>query len=265
MKKILLSAVLLLMLVTTASCSELAGKISVFNFDDYQDYDLYHLRYGRGAVIVAVEKTDYEEAKARFEIHQQLLKEAADTEIKPLREEMRRLEEQLRELGYDSYQPSLLESLRRQIEEPDSRRSRTSSNPKREAEQQQRRIQAFRILTQIEILKEKINKLHYRQKIYLTNLQLSMLYTHNIPKDSEIYTRFDKILEIEEIDGYLKIKLEFIENVRNDHKYHSHEINKVSRIFDSKQKGGLASSVVTRIIPVDDVTFEIISNPDYQE
>lgn len=31
-----------------------------FNFDDYRDHDLYHIRYGRGAVIVAIPGIDEE-------------------------------------------------------------------------------------------------------------------------------------------------------------------------------------------------------------
>ena len=57
----------------------------VFNFEDFTDHELYHLRYGKSAVIVAIPEEDYEENKKTWDQYEQDVAEEARKKRKSLK------------------------------------------------------------------------------------------------------------------------------------------------------------------------------------
>jgi hypothetical protein len=168
-----------------------------FNFDELASHDLYHLRYGRGAIIVAVPEENPHEAEPDWVEHHQSLVQEARQIIKPQKEE---IDKRLVELK--SALSSLLMAKRQSV-----------------------RVQGFRdepdpdetsLLAEIKALEYRKNVLSIPRMMYRSNLQLAMFYTHNISAQSDTDTRFDHILEIVESGTHLTLSLAFTDRETRD-------------------------------------------------
>ena len=102
---------------------------------------------------------------------------------------------------------------------------------------------------EISSLEEKKRSLLHVKKKYVTHLQLAQFYTHSISPQSEVYTRFDTVIRIEERGNHVRLVLIFSDNIYRDHSYYSRiGLNAV----------GPLTGVVERILPIENVTLEII-------
>ena len=217
---------------------------TAFNFDELANHDLYHLRYGRGAIIVAVpaENPD-EDEPAWVEHHQSLVQEARQI-IKPQKEE---IDKRLVELK--SALSSLMMAKRQSGTEQGSR---NDPDPDETS-----------LLAEIEALEYRKSGLRIPRMKYRSNLQLAMFYTHNISAQSDTDTRFDRILEIVESGTHLTLSLAFTDQLSDQHKYHS-KISHAHRVQPGcpGQGSGVITGIVKRVVPLDRVTLEIVSRPE---
>ena len=206
----------------------------IFNFEGLTDYQLYHMRYGKGALIVAIPEEDYEASKKTWDQYQQNFAEEARKKRKTLKLKIADLESELRNVIGDFI-----------------KRGRQPSSDE------------VRIKNEIELLERKQKDLYYVQKQCLTNMQLAMFYTHNISSQSEVHTRFDRIISIEELSNHVKILLEFTDRLSENHVYHSKIKLSNSNASEHKKGTGMIEGAVKRIVPINNVTLEVITRPKH--
>ena len=204
----------------------------IFNFEDLTDHELYHMRYGKGALIVAIPEEDYEESKKTWDQYHHDVAEEARKKRKALNLKIADLKKELRNVTGDII-------IRGQPPSSDE----------------------VRIKNEIESLEHEQKDLHYLQKQYFTNMQLAMYYTHNISSQSEVHTRFDRIISIEELSNHVKILLEFTDRLSEKHVYHSKIKISNSNASERKKGTGIIEGVVKRIVPINNVTLEVITRP----
>ena len=206
----------------------------IFKFEDLKDHELYHLRYGKGAVIVAIPEEDYEESKKTWDQYEQDVAEEARKKRKSLKLKIADLKKELRNVTGDFI-----------------KRGQPPSSDE------------VRIKNEIESLEHKHKDLHYVQKQYFTNMQLAMFYTHNISPKNEVHTRFDRIISIEELGNHVKILLEFTDRLSENHVYHSKIKSSNSNAPELKKGPGIIEGFVKRIVPINNVTLEVITRPKH--
>lgn len=206
----------------------------IFNFEDLTDHRLYHLRYGKGAVIIAIPEEDYEESKKTWDQYEQDVAEEARKKRKSLKLKIADLKKELRNVTGEVII-----------------RGKPPSSDE------------IRIKNEIESLEHKLKDHHYVQKQCFTNLQIAMFYTHNISPQSEVHTRFDKIISIEELSSHVKILLEFNDRLSQKHVYHSKIKISNSNAAELKKGPGIIEGVVKRIVPINNITLEIITRPKH--
>lgn len=73
--------------------------MKIFNFENLNDHDLYHLRYGKGAVIVAVLKQQSDMNQDKWDELQEERHRQASSEIKPLEDNIAVLKKSRPHLG----------------------------------------------------------------------------------------------------------------------------------------------------------------------
>jgi hypothetical protein len=208
----------------------------VFNFEGLAGYELYHLRYGKGAVIIAMPKENDEELIAAWDQYQTNAAKESKSKIAPLNQKISDLKA---DLG---------KAFRSRIQKKEKSTSEEENRIKEEIQQLENEIQGLR---------------HVAQK-YFTNMQLAMFYTHNISPESEVHTRFDNILNIEELGSHVKIVLKFNDQIHSNHIYHRKIESGSYNASDSRTGANVLEGVVTRIVPVSNVTLEIIERPILQ-
>ena len=190
----------------------------LFNFENLVEHDFYHLRYGRGAVIVAIRKEDPEVSRRNWESAQEELYKISLEVRKPIRKKINEMEELKMNTGK-------LHEIR-EHNEP--------------------------IEEEIAALKRKLSFVAHRKKPYFTNLQIARFYTHNLPPQSEAHTRFDMISSIDESDTHVEIILDFSDQSLLDHPYH-----KKIGVSDHTRSNPIEGRV-KRIVPIENVTLEVI-------
>jgi hypothetical protein len=208
----------------------------IFNFEELAGYELYHLRYGKGAVIIAIPKENDEELIAIWDQYEQKAAEDSRSKMKPIKQKIFDLKV---DLG---------EAFRVRIQKKEKSMSEEEN----------------RIKGEIERLEEELKNLAHVTKKYYTNMQLAMFYTHNISPQSEVDTRFDKILNIEELDSHVKMVLQFTDKIHSNHVYHKKIESCSYNASDRRTGANILEGVVTRIVPIDSVTLEIIERPILQ-
>lgn len=198
---------------------------SVFDFDNFHGHDFYHLRSGRGAIIVAVPVEDEDMAHADFETRQQ----RRIDEIQRSAQQVQDLRDRLKSARAIQESPSTLEFI---------------------AETEET----------IENLCEYIKQLKAQEpREFFANLQLARFYAHEITPQSEATIRFDRIVDIENLGGHLKICLEFSHRPVEPHNYHS-RIGIRKKVRD-RNMYSLVEGYVERIVPVENVTLEVVRRP----
>ena len=197
------------------------GKL--FNFENLTAHDLYHLRYGKAAVIVAIRKEDREDSRRNWEAAQEELCKISREVMGPVKKKIREMEE----LKMRSGKVHEIREHNGPIEE------------------------------EIEALKRKLSFLAYKIKPYFTNLQIAQFYTHNLPAQSEAQTRFDKIESIEEFDTHVEINLKFSDRSIPGHLYHR---NIGIRDHDTTNS---IEGQVKRIVPIENITLEVINRNSF--
>lgn len=207
---------------------------NIFKFNELNDYDLFHLRYGKGAIILAVKKEDIESQKHKWEVSDKDIKENLRQVRKSEKERLQKLKEKLRSIVGDYI-----------------RRDRVVSKDE------------IVIKQEIENLENKISKLNCQERAYFTNFQKAMYYTHNLAAGNEVNTRIDPILKIEELDDHIVVVLNFTDTISDKHFYHSkilssNEMQNIKTQIVSEINGG-----VKRIIPKAAVTLEMISGVNF--
>lgn len=217
---------------------------TVFKFDELANHDLYHLRYGRGAVIVAVPGENPAETEPAWTEHHQSLAREARQIIKPRKEEIGKRLVELK---------SALSSLMMA-----KRQSGAGQGFRNEPDPEEASL-----LSEIEALEYRENMLRIPPMKYRSNLQLAMFYTHNISAQSDTDTRFDHVLEIVESSTHLTISLAFTDQLSDQHKYHG-KISTAHRVEPGcpGQGSGVITGIVKRVVPLDSVTLEIVSRPE---
>jgi len=217
---------------------------AIFNFDELTDYDLYHLRFGRGAVIVAVPMENPAETEPAWTEHYQSLVQEARRILKPRKEEIGRrlveLKSALSSLMMAQRQSGVWQGCRN---EPDPEEAG--------------------LVAEIETLEHEKNRLWIPPMRYRSNLQLAMFYTHDFSAGGDTDTRFDRVLGIAESSTHLTISLVFDDHLAGQHKYHG----KILRVHGAApgcpgQGTGAISGIVKRVVPIDSVTLEIVSRPE---
>jgi hypothetical protein len=206
----------------------------IFNFEDLTDYELYHMRYGKGALIVAIPEENYDESKKTWDQYQQGVAEEARKKRKSLRLKIADLKKELRNVTGDFI-----------------KRGQPPSSDE------------IRIKNEIESLGRKQKEIHCLPNQYYTNMQLAMFYTHNISPQSEVHTRFDRIISIEELSNHVKILLEFTDRLSENHVYHSKIKLSNSNASELKKGTGIIEGIVERIVPINNVTLEVITRPKH--
>ncbi len=208
----------------------------IFNFEELAGYELYHLRSGKEAVIVAIPKENDEELLSIWDQYEKNAAEASRTKMNPIKKKIADLK---RDLG---------EAFRIRIQKKEKSASEDEN----------------RIKSEIEVLEKELKDLVHVTKKYYTNMQLAMFYTHNISPQSEVHTRFDKILNIEELGSHVKIVLEFTDQIHSNHVYHKKIESCSYNASDRRTGANILEGVVTRMVPIDRVTLEIIERPILQ-
>lgn len=216
----------------------------IFNFDELADHDLYHLRFGRGAVIVAVPMENPAETELAWNERYKSLVQEARQILKPRKEE---IEKRLVELK------SALSSMMMAKRQSGGWQSSLIEPDPEEAS----------LLTEIEALEHRKNMLRIPSMRYRSNLQLAMFYTHNISAQGDTDTRFDRVLEIGESSTHLTLSLVFADHLAGQHKYHA----KILHVHGygkgcPGQGSGDILGIVKRVVPIDSVTLEIVSQPE---
>ena len=206
----------------------------IFNFEDLINHELYHMRYGKGALIVAIPEEDYEERKKTWDQHQQDAAEEARKKRKSLSLKIADLNRELKNVTGEII---------------------IRGQPQSSVE--------VRIKNEIESLERIQKDLRYMQKQCFTNKQLAMFYTHNIPPQSYVHTRFDRIISIEELSNHVKILLEFNDRLSENHVYHSKIKFSNPNASELKKGTGIIEGVVERIVPINNVTLEVITQPKH--
>ncbi|WP_136805584.1 hypothetical protein [Desulfosediminicola flagellatus] len=201
-----------------------------FNFESLLEYDFYHLRYGKGAVIIAVQKEEIASAKKQFEKNEKII-------LENLREVKKAEKLRLHDLK---------QKLRKVVGEV-IRRDRVVSE------------EEVKLKKEIENLEYKLTHLNYKEKSYFTNFQKAMFYTHNLAATNEVNTRIDPILKIEEHDNFIEVLLCFNDTISGVHNYHQKIMSHNPLQSSIKATSSEISGSVKRIIPKDNVTLEIIS------
>ena len=181
------------------------------------------MRYGKGAVIVAIRQEDHENSRSNWESAQEDLYKISREVRQPINKKIRELE------GLKMRSGDILEL-------------REHNGP---------------IEEEIAALKRKLAFLVHRKKPYFTNLQVAQFYTHNLSPISEVHTRFDRISSIEEFDTHVKITLEFSDRSLPDHLYHL----KIG-VRDYKCTHTIEGQV-KRIVPIENVTLEVINRNSF--
>ena len=194
-----------------------------FNFENLAEHDFYHLRYGKGAVIVAIRKEGPEDNRDNWESAQEELYKISLEVRKPIKEKIKELEKLKRRSG-------------------NVHEIREHNVP---------------IEEEIEALKRKLSFLSHQKRPYFTNLQIAQFYTHNLPPQSEVHTRFDKITSIEEFETHVEITLEFSDQSIPGHLYH---LNIGVRDYKSTSP---IDGQVKRIVPIENVTLEVINRKSF--
>ena len=69
-----------------------------FRFDRFAGHDLYHLRYGKGAIIIAVPQEDAEESRVTWTRRERELSEQSRVDTKPMKKQL--VELRRRSLGH---------------------------------------------------------------------------------------------------------------------------------------------------------------------
>ena len=195
----------------------------LFNFENLTAHDLYHLRYGKGALIVAIHKEDPEQSRKNWETAQEELCKISREVREPIRKKIKEMEE----LKMRSGKVHEIREHNGPIEE------------------------------EIAALKRKLSFLAHQKKPYFTNLQIAQFYTHNLPAQSEVHTRFDKISSIEESGTHVEITLEFSDRSIPGHHYH---LDIGAR--DHKSTNPIEGQV-KRIVPIENVTLEVINRNSF--
>lgn len=203
----------------------------IFNFQNITGHELYHLRYGKGAVIVALPEEYCEESSSIWDEKQKERADEARTRIKPIKLKIADLKKELREV---------VGGIRKINQPPSSEETR--------------------IRNEIEGMEQEKQSLHYSQKKYFSNMQLAMFYTHNISSKSDVHTWFDKVISIEELNTHVIIVLEFNGRLNENNEYHRIIQTSNPNISGRYERmGGNIEGVVKRVVPVDNVTLEIIT------
>lgn len=217
----------------------------IFNFDELSNHDLYHLRFGRAAVIVAVPREDPAETGLLWDKYHEALAQEVRQMMEPRKKE---IEKRLIELKCAL--TSLDMARRGSGLKQDSRDDPDSDET--------------RIRTEIETLKLERGKPVIPSMTYRSYLQLAMFYSHNISAKSDTDIRFDRVLEIAESSTHLTLSLQFIDRLSDQHQYH-HKISYASGGPRCLGYGeGSISGVVKRVLPIESVTLEVVSRPEFQ-
>lgn len=195
----------------------------VFDFDKLDNHDLYHLRYGRGAVIVAIPTENSEQQEASWNATQNEIHDAS-------RKRAKEIKLQLVELDKSRITFGTTEEIRENSRYIDSKK---------------------------QILQEKLRAIAYQKKRYFTNLQLAQFYTHNIPAQHEVCTRFDRIVRIEELDYLVRVVLSFEDRTGTDHWYHT-KIGINAGTGQVRRSSHVIVGQVERLMPKDSVTLEFV-------
>lgn len=195
----------------------------LFNFENLTAHDLYHLRYGKGAVIVALRKEELEDSRKNWETAQQELYKISREVREPIRKKIKEMEKLKMNTG--------------KLHEV-----REHNGP---------------IEEEIAALKRKLSFLAHQKKPYFTNLQIAQFYTQNLPPQSEVHTRFDKISSIEESGTHVEITLEFSDKSRLNHLY-----QKKIGVSNHTETNPIEGQV-KRIVPIENVTLEVINRNSF--
>lgn len=222
-----------------------------FNFKELKGHDLYHLRYGKGAIIVAIPKEDPEQSEIEWNQFVQDINDEIENKLDPIIQKRQKLEEELRE-------------LKMKLRKAEIEKSQDNINEHKEVIN---RVQNW--IDSLDQKQKNINEL-YKPKREITNkrffphLNLAMFYTHNISHQSDLFTRFDKIISIEESSGFVTVILKFSDSLQERHNYHS-RVHWQSKSTASKNRRvpGPIEGAVKRIIPVENVTLEMVSRLEY--
>ena len=217
---------------------------TLFNLDELSNHDLYHLRDGRGAVIVAVPRENPVESEIIWRNQNQALVQRAREAIKPRKRE---IEKRLIEFK------TALTSMRMA-----QRQSRIPGDFETEPDPEEAKIRF-----EIDALERERSKLEVSARKFRSHLQLAMFYAHNIPPQSETNTRFDRIIEIELSDTHLMLVLQFSDELSEQYGFHRSIMN-THKDFGGCPGGGRGpiSGIVRRVIPIGGVTLEVVSRPD---
>lgn len=198
---------------------------TIREIENLVDHDLFHLRQGRGAVIVAVPREDVEKSRLSWDENEQGKLESAQQQRDSTREKIDELKQRIKDVGEIPW---------------------TEQTSKFIADANE----------QLAMLKSEYRACNYQPKEYFTGIQLARFYTHEIPSKSEQATRFDEILGIEEHGSHLKIALHFSTRPDRQHLFHS-KIGVVKTSTTNRQIQ-IIEGVVNRIVPIGKVTLEII-------
>ncbi len=203
----------------------------VFNLSTPSDYELYHLKFGRGALVIAIEKEDCLKTAKEWEIQEQKLFEDYRNKVRPLKKELNELEKRLMKIR----------SGVRKFNQPPT-------------------AEELNVSDRIESLREEIKVLHYVKREYRSNLQLAMFYAQDVSFHNDSFTRIDKVNNIEETDSHVIIELAFKDRLVRHNAYHDSILScNPGYKFNDKMRSNLVSGIVKRIIPISSVTLEIIS------
>lgn len=218
----------------------------IFNFDELINHDLYHLRYGRGAVIVAMPRENPAETEPAWTEHHEALAQEIRQMKKPRKQEINK---RLIELKCALSSLVMARSGSGLKQDP-----RDDPDPDEE-----------RFRSEIERLELERNKPVIPPMNYRSYLQLAMFYTHNISAKSDTDTRFDRVLEIVESSTHLTLSLQFVDRLSDQHQCHRRIRSANCGRLDSPGYGkGSISGVVKRVVPIESVTLEVVSRPEYQ-
>ncbi len=203
----------------------------IFNLSALSDYELYHLKFGRGALVIAIEKEDCIKTASEWEIREEKLFEDYRNKVRPLKKELNELANRLMQIR----------SGVRKMNQPPT-------------------TEELNITDRIEFLREEIKVLHYVKREYRSNLQLAMFYAQDVSFHNDSFTRIDKVKNIDETDSHVIIELEFKDGLVRHNTYHDSILscNPGYKIND-KTWSNLVSGIVKRIIPISSVTLEIVS------
>lgn len=196
----------------------------LFPFGELKKHEFYHLRYGKGAVIVAIPIEDVEEQQLAWDQERRELFKQIRTSRKSLRAEISKLKEKL----INSGKVNELSTQNKPVEE------------------------------KIIELENNLSSMAPPHSKYFSLIQIAQFYTHNITSQNDIHTRFDKVSSICEMGNFIDITLHFSDLTTPSHHYQQMTGINTLPTFPCKTGQLSIEGNIRRIIPKDSVTLEIV-------